>query len=314
MSAELPPARPTPPLLILAAVLLLLGAFQSEYGITHSADKFDVRASDALSSSLLGAIRALFAVIIFAVDVYAIRDSPIELNLVYLPTSTILQRGGSEIYRYSGWHRLAPFTMQSWTLLGVYFASAAVATFVPSQLTIATPIEVALGVLWNVVFPVALLVSTITTWVLIPAALRKGAHSALPFSKPAPLLAHNANLAMVMFELVFSRQPVLLDLASASVLWGLYFVVFSWVWCARHRMFFYFFLDTTLPTKLVLSFHLGLASALAIFSAMGAFLSTLNQGQPLELRLLLATVVWLALTRVRVFRGQHVRPIGPPMV
>ena len=132
-------------------------------------------------------------------------------------------------------------------------------------------------------------------------ALKKEPKAAYPFSLPTALMCHNANILMTLIELAISRQQVLGSLAGASVVWGIYFVAFPWALGHRHRMFFYFFLDTTLPLKYSVPLHVVLASTLAIFSALGAAISTLFQGRALYERLALALALCLTLTRLRVY-------------
>jgi len=294
---------------VLWLTLVVLSASLTTVAIRSGAGlDVDPRTSPFMPTCALGALRATFALFIFAVDAYAVLDKEIILHMGYLPASTVVKDGGPTTFQLGGWRRLSPFTMQTWTLLGVYFSVAAAASLTPRAAQHeASPLDEAVVVLFNVVFPVTVLVSTVTTWVLIPAALKAG--SALPFSMATALIAHNANIFMVAVELVVSRQQVLIHLAFASVFWGLIFVAFSWAWFSRFRMFYYFFIDTTLPIRVSLLLHLGLVAAVLLFSVLGAAISALNQGRPVEQRLLIAAALCFVTMRLRVYRGGSVAPL-----
>ena len=64
------------------------------------------------------------------------------------------------------------------------------------------------------------------------------------------------------------------QLAGLPVLWGVYFVIFTWTWSLRCARFVHYnFLDPTLPLRLCIPFHLALVTALVLFSVLGAFIS-----------------------------------------
>lgn len=311
--ATLPAPAPTAPLILILVVAAAFGtsALTSTLSklVGPSGTALDAFTSEFLPTQALGAVRLCFSLLVLYVIIMAVTDKPVTVKLVYLPGSSMVARGGPPTLTISGAARLTSFTMQTFTLLGVYFWLVAVASFSWPLLTPggAARVSIVLASLWNVVYPCSLLVSFITTWVLIPTALKKG--TAAVFAMPTALYAHNANMVMVATELAISRQVVSVELLGAAILWGCWYLLFTWTWCLpRWRMVFYFFLDPTLATRKAVAFHLALLLALSMFAALGALISHLSEGQPLLPRLGIALLVCFCTTRVRVYRGEYAPP------
>lgn len=101
-------------------------------------------------------------------------------------------------------------------------------------------------ILFEVCFPTAFLVSSIVTFVLLPHA--KAAN--LPtdnFFVIIPLIMHNANILFMAIEIIANKIPFSLWHFPFIWIYGISYIVFSWVWNNYHGYYFYFFLDYTRP-------------------------------------------------------------------
>jgi len=186
------------------------------------------------------------------------------------------RHSGSLSFRLSGLARQSPFTGQSFVLLGVYFTLAGIASL-SGVCEWSTSAGMLLTILINVLYPTHLLICNMVTWVLIPFGWFKKSHAGLRvFGIHTALMAHNANIAMVSLELALSRQFILPELAPFAILYGIYFVIWSWVWALRHRIFYYFFLDVTLPAAKSVGLHFLLAVMLYFGSRLGVAVSGLH--------------------------------------
>lgn len=319
------PIRPPRGLVLVLLMLVLPAATSAVVSLVGGCTEgIDVATSAHLSTTSLGLMRLAFSGIVFSVVVaitmvvrpnpqrsnptpglVLTRSSPVSAQLpgmtyvlTYLPGSTIRARGGPATLVLEGRLRFVAFTVQTWTLLGVYFALASVASLADAAPSWLQPLVVAL---FSVVYPMSLLVSFVTTWVLIPAALEKGPAPVLPLQRWPALVMHNANIAFASAELCLSRNRVLLPLVGLSVLYGCYYIVFAWRVLAVLRAAPYFFLDPTLPLRRSVPLHLALAGLTLAFGALGALLSHLSAQTDAPYRSvgLAATVVLLS-TRVRI--------------
>lgn len=187
------------------------------------------------------------------------RHEPENLELMYdegswFSAKTIQLRGGGI---------LVMFTNQSWVLLGVYFA-------------------VALGgggsTLFGVVFASSHLVSSLSSWVLIPRAIEACRRNGTdvrrhPFFSPDVLCFHNLNVLLVHVDLFLSRRTMNAAHLGASALWAAWYVVFAWFHSRTALFVPYPFIDYTLPLRRCLPTHLGLVALLAFIHLLGVGLS-----------------------------------------
>lgn len=166
-------------------------------------------------------------------------SDPVSIDLKYFkgskfkPQTVTLQK----------WGRLRTFTVQSWCLQALYFA------YPTPQLR-------------AVIFATAHLVSSVTSFVLIPLGNNK-----FLFTSNA-LWMHNANTILVHLDLYLSGATIALENMGAPVLWAIWYVVFTWTcmdWIP------YIFLDYSVPYAIPL--HLGLCVALLLFFLVGVGLA-----------------------------------------
>eukprot|EP00315_Gephyrocapsa_oceanica_P014238 CAMPEP_0185360604 /NCGR_PEP_ID=MMETSP1364-20130426/9723_1 /TAXON_ID=38817 /ORGANISM="Gephyrocapsa oceanica, Strain RCC1303" /LENGTH=317 /DNA_ID=CAMNT_0027960877 /DNA_START=33 /DNA_END=986 /DNA_ORIENTATION=+ len=309
---------PKPPAL-LAAFIVLVSAFalqQLRSGVSSERyAKADVCASDHLPTAALGAVRLVFAALILATIAYAnVCAETINVTLMYLPESAMKTRhGGPDSFEIFGLRRNTTFTMLSFLLLGIYFAAAGVASLAGACDGASVGVlSIVLTSLLNALYPAHLLLSFATTWVLIPAALRKTEDAARVFGLHTPLLAHNANIAMVSAEVLLSKQRLLPELWPLSALYGVFYVGFAWWWASKHRLFYYFFIDVTLPLPKAVGFHLALFAVLAVASQLGALLSdTVRSGGPAAEAAAALAVTWCG-TRIRFVGSKWWAAVGGP--
>lgn len=163
------------------------------------------------------------------------------------------------------------FTVQSWCLQGAYLLGATVCSFISVcdlGWDLGSWLPTALWMGFEVSFPIAVLISTIVTYVLIPNA---GGEAVRGFFHTPDLLMHNCNTGFMALELLFNDLPFTLTHFPMAVLWGLYYVVVSWGWLACHGVCWYSFLDPTKPKAIVI--HLVLIAVLGAFFAIGAGLA-----------------------------------------
>mmetsp|Transcript_47423 Transcript_47423/g.153928 ORF Transcript_47423/g.153928 Transcript_47423/m.153928 type:complete len:318 (-) Transcript_47423:579-1532(-) len=309
---------PKPPAL-LVAFIVLVSAFalqQLRSGVSSERyAKADVCASDHLPTAALGAVRLVFAALILATIAYAnVCAETINVTLMYLPESAMKTRhGGPDSFEIFGLRRNTTFTMLSFLLLGIYFAAAGVASLAGACDGASVGVlSIVLTSLLNALYPAHLLLSFATTWVLIPAALRKTEDAARVFGLHTPLLAHNANIAMVSAEVLLSKQRLLPELWPLSALYGVFYVGFAWWWASKHRLFYYFFIDVTLPLPKAVGFHLALFAVLAVASQLGALLSdTVRSGGPAAEAAAALAVTWCG-TRIRFVGSKWWAAVGGP--
>jgi len=309
---------PKPPAL-LVAFIVLVSAFalqQLRSGVSSERyAKADVCASDHLPTAALGAVRLVFAALILATIAYAnVCAETINVTLMYLPESAMKTRhGGPDSFEIFGLRRNTTFTMLSFLLLGIYFAAAGVASLAGACDGASVGVlSIVLTSLLNALYPAHLLLSFATTWVLIPAALRKTEDAARVFGLHTPLLAHNANIAMVSAEVLLSKQRLLPELWPLSALYGVFYVGFAWWWASKHRLFYYFFIDVTLPLPKAVGFHLALVAVLAVASQLGALLSdTVRSGGPAAEAAAALAVTWCG-TRIRFVGSKWWAAVGGP--
>jgi hypothetical protein len=211
---------------------------------------------------------------------------PVRLVTPYLPSSKLRRNIPLSLH---GLYSHAPFTMWSWILLGVsfglnaYLASGGIPP--PAVWLVRTAI-----LLYEVVAPTTLLVSTVVKYAIWPALLQNGTGSdpTAPLKLPRVLAYHNLNVILALLEsAVMGKMPVRYHHLSVTVFFGIIYVLFSW--CIRHRwsstndgpQFLYFFLDTTLgytTTAALLVLLLVLMISYGVFAAIPLLLDRWGGG------------------------------------
>ena len=218
----------------------------------------DVGASELVSLPLLLGLRLLCASVALCtlLGVYFNRAG---LRMSY-------QGATVHLYRLRRW---TTFTVWCFTALLLYFALSAFCSAmlltgrgeqVPATVAQATLI------LFAVSYPVGLLVTAVTSFVLIPTALRTDFPVTRMF-RWRPLIMHNCNALMMQLAMLIAPPPVTLAHLPYALLFGCAYAVFSWIWFHRTGVFYYFFLDYRRPYAI--GAYVGLLAVLTLFYGLG---------------------------------------------
>lgn len=257
----------------------------------------EVAASPLVSPEALAGWRAAAAALVVVSSMFQ-HWQPWEL----MPFEN-LDRTRDIYFRHGGPWRWQGLTYVAWALLGAYFSVAAkvsldvlaspgaAANAQPSSWACAAQLLLGVGTAY------AYLVTVVVTFVLIPGKEKRG-RSTDPFFNTHALIQHNANLAIVVVELLVSGMHVNPYHLPFAVCFGLTYVI-VWHqglrWHITHTLL-YFFLDWTHPHSSAIV--VGLVCVLSSFFGFGWAVAELlrpTQWGP-------ALVVGLALAVLRVRR------------
>jgi hypothetical protein len=119
------------------------------------------------------------------------------------------------------------FTVWSWLMLGLYFATSAYLSFHDKSQISSDFLQLVL-ISWEIAAPNALLVSVVITFVIWPEMVSKGVDTT-GLAKPTVLMQHNLNSIMVVLELFCGNTPLTLSHAAVAPIFGLIYVLFSWL-------------------------------------------------------------------------------------
>lgn len=172
--------------------------------------------------------------------------------------------------------RFTPFTVWCWTLLSIYYVFAVYASYCVAYGTESSfnPLYIRIThLLFEISFAMAFLVTFIVTFVLLPAASRKGMRTDT-FFYLLPLLFHNANVTFMTVEILTNNISIELEHFPFVILYGLAYILFSWVWFQYTGVFYYFFLDY--EREYAILFYLGLVVCCTAFFFLGHGLSSLR--------------------------------------
>ncbi len=161
--------------------------------------------------------------------------------------------------RLLGMGRAATFTVQTFLLLTAFFVGAALLSVLDclgllsdAAVEALQPLGLALNLAFRVLYPASFLVTLVVTFVLYPLAVAARYESQLQrlFMWPV-LVMHCGNALLVQTELLLGT-PLADDghvMAGFCIpmLWGLWYVLFAWLFFLRKGVFFYFFLDWRNP-------------------------------------------------------------------
>jgi hypothetical protein len=174
------------------------------------------------------------------------------------------------LYRLSRW---TTFTVWCFTSIFLYFALAAYC----SGMSLAgrgQPIHPAIVqatlILFEVSYPMSLLVTVVVTFVLIPTALRTD-HPIPRMFRWRPLMMHNGNVLMMQLAMLSAPPPVTLSHLPYALLFGCAYAIFSWLWFRRTQVFYYFFLDYRRSHAIFA--YLGLFTLLNLFYGLSYVIS-----------------------------------------
>ncbi len=207
-------------------------------------------ASLVTTSPLLGSQRQSLALLCFRIAA-ALLCLVTAVVLLFDPDPFVFAYMGKTV-RLLGVQRAATFTVQTFSLMTVYFVGASLLSLNDFFSLVPDASLQWLGLLLNVAFriiyPVGFLVTIIVTFVLYPAAVHHKLEAQIVrfFHWPV-LVMHCANSLMVQVELLLGT-PLVDDSHMTAwfcvpVLWGLWYALFAWIYFVRNGVFFYFFLD-----------------------------------------------------------------------
>eukprot|EP00635_Sarcinochrysidales_sp_CCMP3193_P014782 CAMPEP_0118894174 /NCGR_PEP_ID=MMETSP1166-20130328/3070_1 /TAXON_ID=1104430 /ORGANISM="Chrysoreinhardia sp, Strain CCMP3193" /LENGTH=315 /DNA_ID=CAMNT_0006833061 /DNA_START=202 /DNA_END=1150 /DNA_ORIENTATION=- len=275
----MPPPRPSWALVLLMSSVvaaLCIGVVKAKTGVSTSSLEEDVL-EGRVPRSLLCAWRCFAAAFFWHRVVVVLTQTTMDLPLSYLRGSKFAKK--SDVLVVRGKLRLVTFTMQTWILQGIYFSLAAAASLgmsgVPLGLT---------HVLFEVTWSIAHLVTTVTTYVLIPAAVKvRGDEKPLSILERDQLILHNANVLFANVDCAVNNMRLVQAHCSYAGLWCCVYVAFIWSWGSYAGYVPYFFIDYSLPFFTVAALHLGLLVVGLAFFTFGVFLTTASKDLPLGL-------------------------------
>jgi hypothetical protein len=189
------------------------------------------------------------------------------LELRYLDATVHLRR-------HSRW---TTFTVWCFTLLCFYFMLAAYcsgAALVGRGDAVPSGVIMVTLVLFEVSYPMSILVTAVVTFVLIPVACRHH-HPIDRLFGWRPLMMHNGNVLMMQLAMLSAPPSVTLAHLPYAVLFGCCYAIFAWCWFWRTGVFYYFFLDYHRPYAVLA--YLGLLATLALFYGLGWLIAVLAQ-------------------------------------
>lgn len=224
---------------------------------------------EAIHPLALGAIRAVFAISVWAVIIGMVTD---KVGL----TVTVLQRNNTpKAVKLIYLERLTAFTVWSWILQGFYFTLASYCSIEAGLKdvygsTALPPMPIFLQrltwVLFEISFPVAFLVSLVVTFVLIPGAKKNKMPLDLFFSVFS-LMMHNCNIWYMAFEFIANQLPFVGWHVCFLLFYALSYAVFSWFWHYYKGIYYYFFLDYERPGAIF--WYIGLVVGVSLLFAAG---------------------------------------------
>ena len=124
--------------------------------------------------------------------------------------------------------------------------------------------------LFEISYPLSLLVTTVVSFVLIPLA-RHQQHPIDRMFRWRPQMMHNGNVLMMQLAMLMAPLPITLAHLPYAVAFGYCYLVFAWYWFWRTGVLYYFFLDYRRPYALPT--YLGLIAALSLFYGLGYLIS-----------------------------------------
>src|SRR5262249_53078819 len=127
-------------------------------------------------------------------------------------------------------------------------------------------------VLFEVSYPMRILVTAVVTFVLLPVAHGYNQPMSRMFGW-RPLMMHNGNVLMMQLAMLSAPPPVTLAHLPYAVLFGCCYAIFAWYWFWRTGVFYYFFLDYHRPYAVVA--YLGLLTTLPMLYGLGYLIAVI---------------------------------------
>lgn len=152
--------------------------------------------------------------------------------------------------------------------------------------------------LFQATWTVSHLVTTVTSYVLVPAAARSAA-GPNSLMQPEQLVLHNVNVMAANLDAAFGRMRLAPRHAGAPVLWCCYYVFCVFILGSVKNFVPYFFLDFSLHPITAFSFLFGLLFVMLAFFAAGVFLTRTLSLASLPLKLCAHAALTAAVVRFK---------------
>lgn len=277
--------------------LLIVVTLFCAYVLTTYDLKFDtisvekVATSHVISTSHFALLRLSFSAVIWSLCGFLLFDTE------GLKLDVLMRDGSNKKLHLFHAERFSPFTVWCWIIQGCYFTITGVLSLLHADLLDFDPAltegtkhlmcQVS-WVLFELCFSTAFLVTSIVSYVLIPATKKRK----LPldnFFMICPLVMHNFNVIFMAVELTLNKLDFAFYHFPYALLYGCIYIVFAWGWFQYKGIFYYFFLDYMRDGALL--WHVGLILVLlACFSGGYQAALYVNQGS------IVATTVLFAVT------------------
>lgn len=202
----------------------------------------------SVASSLLTPLLPLPPLLLLSWRLVVTLISFYTLAVIYLDNHPFEVRYFGSTFHLVRAGRWSTFTVQNFTLITLYFSMVSLLSL--SQF-FGWPLsdKLALGavLLFRIIYPLAILVTAVVTFVLYPAAVQLGMEPQIErmFQWPA-LVMHNANVVFLLIEMIlFAPGDFFTDhrLICMPILYGIFYGLFACFWFWKTGVFYYFFLD-----------------------------------------------------------------------
>ena len=166
---------------------------------------------------------------------------------VYTDEQPFELRYFGSVYHVVRTGKWATFTVQNFTLITLYFTCAVAIQLFPNSSLAPTFARIAF-VSFKIVYPLAILITAVVTFVLYPEAVSFGMRAQIDrlFEWP-PVIMHNLNVLFLLSELIlrnpFDEIATSLEWTALPILFGVWYACFALFWFFRTGTHFYFFMD-----------------------------------------------------------------------
>ena len=217
--------------LITGILIWLLGSFDVK--TSHN----QVTESEILSPLLLAILRTIIAIGGFTTIAYVLTKGERDGNVYHTNSSKF------EIIIMKGTHRLSTFTCWSFIGLSLTFTILAISSWLKVfEFQIPHILLKSASILFPVIFACSLLVTLVVTFILIPSANKRGDALDNWFKLPE-LIMHNANLIVLMIELMIGNLVFDFRYLPLVVMFGIAYVIFAAIHENKTGVYYYSFLD-----------------------------------------------------------------------
>jgi hypothetical protein len=239
--------------LVTSVVFVCLGYLTAGFG-SMTLSLHDVAASDTVPLGIV----VLYRLSCAAAALYT-------LVRIFFDQRGLEMRYHGAIIRLRHFRRFTTFTVWCFILLFCYFALAAYcssALLTGHEEAVPDFVVTATLILFEISYPMSLLVTTVVSFVLLPTAIKHGYPVARMF-RFRPQMMHNVNVVMMQLAMLMAPPPVAFAHLPYTALFGCSYAIFSWIWFHRTGVYYYFFLDYRQPHAVLT--YLGLFTALLFF-------------------------------------------------